>query len=91
MTRLVSRILLAMMVLGAAGCNLNSYFDPTRTGRFEYTPTTIPILERIDVIEHERDPWVILGDPRFRRLLTCVIRSTMDSRSVSTLSVSGAA
>ncbi len=63
MTRLVSRILLAMTMLGAFGCNLNSYFDPTRTGRFEYTPTTIPILERIDVIEHEGDPWAGASEP----------------------------
>ena len=63
MTRLLSRILWAMAMLGLSGCNLNSYFDPSRTGRFEYTPTTIPILERIDVIEHERDPWAGAAEP----------------------------
>ena len=63
MTRLWSRILLAMTMLGASGCNLNSFFDPSRTGRFEYTPTTIPILERIDVIEHEGDPWAVAAGP----------------------------
>jgi protein involved in polysaccharide export with SLBB domain len=40
-----------------AGCEVDSYFDPAKTGRFEFTPTTIPILERIDVIEREPDPW----------------------------------
>jgi protein involved in polysaccharide export with SLBB domain len=40
-----------------AGCEVDSYFDPSKTGRFEFTPTTIPILERIDVIEREPDPW----------------------------------
>jgi protein involved in polysaccharide export with SLBB domain len=39
------------------GCNVTSYFDPSKTGRFEATPTTIPILERIDVIERDPDPW----------------------------------
>ncbi len=63
MARLVSRIVLAMTMLSAFGCNLNSYFDPSRTGRFEYTPTTIPILERIDVIEHEGDPWAGAAAP----------------------------
>ncbi|MHC4428861.1 MAG: polysaccharide biosynthesis/export family protein, partial [Planctomycetota bacterium] len=40
-----------------AGCEVASFFDPSKTGRFEHTPTTIPILERIDVIEREHDPW----------------------------------
>ena len=57
MTRLLCLVLSAVTLLTAVGCNLNSYFDPSRTGRFEYTPTTIPVLERLDVIETERDPW----------------------------------
>ena len=32
------------------GCNLDSWFNPSVTGYWEYTPATIPILERIDVI-----------------------------------------
>lgn len=40
-----------------SGCEVRSYFDPSKTGRFEYTPTTIPILKRIDVIERQEDPW----------------------------------
>lgn len=31
--------------------------DPSRTGYFEFTPTSIPILRKIDVIEVERDPF----------------------------------
>jgi polysaccharide export outer membrane protein len=45
----------AVLLMG--GCNITSYFDPSKTGRFESTPTTIPILDRIDVIEREPDPW----------------------------------
>ncbi|MHC4787010.1 MAG: polysaccharide biosynthesis/export family protein [Planctomycetota bacterium] len=48
---------LAAVVLAMGGCNVTSYFDPSKTGRFEATPTTIPILERIDVIERDPDPW----------------------------------
>ena len=55
MTRLLWVVLSAMMLLNALGCGLNSYFDPSRTGRFEYTPTTIPVLERLDVIETESE------------------------------------
>jgi protein involved in polysaccharide export with SLBB domain len=49
--------LLAAVVLAMGGCNITSYFDPSKTGRFESTPTTIPILERIDVIERDPEPW----------------------------------
>lgn len=40
-----------------AGCEVDSFFDPSRTGRFEFTPTTIPILDRIDVIESDEARW----------------------------------
>jgi polysaccharide export outer membrane protein len=34
-----------------AGCEVDSWMDPSRTGYFETTPTTMPILSRLDVIE----------------------------------------
>ena len=33
------------------GCETDSFIDPSRTGYFETTPTAMPILTRIDVIE----------------------------------------
>jgi small subunit ribosomal protein S15 len=42
--------LMALMAVGS-GCETDSFFDPSRTGRFETTPTTIPVLQRLDVIE----------------------------------------
>ncbi len=45
----------ALLVL--AGCEVRSFFDPSKTGRFNQTVTSIPILERIDVIEREEVPW----------------------------------
>ena len=33
------------------GCEVDSYLDPSRTGYFETTPTTMPILSRLDVID----------------------------------------
>jgi polysaccharide export outer membrane protein len=39
------------------GCNVDSFFNPSVTGYWEHTPTTIPILERIDAIEPEEDAW----------------------------------
>ena len=51
-----SCLLLATMV-AISGCEVDSFFDPSKTGRFEHMPTTIPILERIDVIERAEEPW----------------------------------
>ena len=39
------------------GCEVDNYLDPSRTGRFEMEPTTISILDRIDVIEGTERPW----------------------------------
>ena len=56
-----ARLLLsATLVVGLAhlmGCEVDSFFDPSKTGRFEPTATMIPILERLDVIEQEEDPF----------------------------------
>lgn len=35
------------------GCEVKSFFDPSKTGYFERTPTSMPILNRIDIIERE--------------------------------------
>ncbi len=69
MSRLLPVILSAIATSMLFGCNLNSYFDPSRTGRFEYTPTTIPILDRIDVIEQDADPWARAVSPTQSDLL----------------------
>ncbi len=54
--RLVWAAMLGIVpVLGA--CEADSYFDPSVTGRWEHTPTVVPILERIASVER--------GDPDF--------------------------
>lgn len=57
----IARTLFAVTGLIAAGamngCEVDSFMDPSRTGRFEFTPTTIPILDRLGVIEGYDDPW----------------------------------
>lgn len=52
--------LLAFVAAGLSGCanDLNSWWDPSIVGRWEYTPTTVPILERIDVIESDSGDFV---------------------------------
>ena len=42
-------VLLSLSVL--FGCETDGFIDPSRTGYFETTPTAMPILTRIDVIE----------------------------------------
>ncbi len=53
----------ALLVIGSLplGCNSNAWLgDPTAQGYYKPTPTTIPILDRIDIIE-EPDTWPILS------------------------------
>jgi polysaccharide export outer membrane protein len=51
----------AVLVCGATmlagGCGLKGFLDPSKTGYFHKTPTTMPILDRIDAIEPSGDPW----------------------------------
>ncbi|MCH2143044.1 MAG: SLBB domain-containing protein [Phycisphaerales bacterium] len=49
--------LLGLTVLGSAGCQVNSFFDPSKTGYFGTTPVTMPVLDRIAAIEPAADPW----------------------------------
>ena len=44
---------MALTILG--GCETDSFVDPSRTGYFETTPSAMPILNRIDVIEQASD------------------------------------
>ncbi len=37
-----------------SGCNADSYLSPHVIGRWEHTPTVVPILDRIDVIERDQ-------------------------------------
>jgi polysaccharide export outer membrane protein len=55
--RIITALLLAIcsitsfMVIG--GCEVDSFFNPSVTGYYEHTPTSMPILNRIDIIERE--------------------------------------
>ena len=43
---------LALVAL-SNGCEVDGFIDPSKTGYFEHTPTSMPILNRIDIIERE--------------------------------------
>jgi len=47
--------LLAVLMLGLSGCDVDSYMDPSAIGRFENTPVVLPILDRLDVIEEPEE------------------------------------
>ncbi len=49
-----SRIAVLLLAAGMIGCESDSFFDPSMVGRWERTPTELPILERLDVIEDEQ-------------------------------------
>ena len=52
------------LIFVASGCDYDSWMDPSRTGYFEHTPTSIPILRKIDVIEVEQDAFATeIGAP----------------------------
>lgn len=62
------RSLMLQLALGSAmvvsfGCETDSYMNPSVTGYYEHTPTTMPVLERIDVIEPAEVPLGINGPP----------------------------
>lgn len=51
--------------------------DPSRTGYFEYTPTAIPVLRRLDVIEVEEEPYATeVGGPKGEDLATAQLEYT---------------
>ncbi len=43
---------------GLAGCEVDSYMDPSVLGRWEHTPTVVPILERLAPIEDQAGEFV---------------------------------
>ena len=51
--------LICAMSVGLCGCDVDSFADPSNVGRWENTPVSLPILDRLDVIDEPRDE--ILG------------------------------
>lgn len=47
---------------GLTGCEVDSYLDPSRVGRWEMTATTVPILDRLSIIEQAGEDEVEFSD-----------------------------
>lgn len=55
---------LALAGLASVGCEVDSYLDPSNAGRWEHTPTTMPILRRIAAIEPDDSEFVQITQVR---------------------------
>ena len=52
--RTITALLIAIVsTVAIGGCEVDSFFNPSVTGYYEQTPTSMPILDRIDIIERE--------------------------------------
>jgi polysaccharide export outer membrane protein len=51
----LSAVVAAAGLLTGVGCEADSYLDPSRLGRWEHTPATVPILDRIASVESPDD------------------------------------
>jgi polysaccharide export outer membrane protein len=57
------------VILFSVGCEVDNYMDPSKTGYFEFAPTTIPVLERLDVVEVEELPFGEITEPNAEDLV----------------------
>ncbi|MAE66634.1 MAG: hypothetical protein CMJ18_20390 [Phycisphaeraceae bacterium] len=48
---LATAMIVAVSLLGTAGCEMDHLGDPAVVGRWEHTPVKLPILKRIDLID----------------------------------------
>lgn len=53
----------ALLAGGLMGCESDSYMDPSVLGRWEYTPTVVPVLDRLASIEGPEDELIEHTDP----------------------------
>lgn len=58
----LTALLGAFLFAGPIGCETDSWMDPSVVGRWEHTPITMPILDRIDVIESRDELAISLSE-----------------------------
>jgi protein involved in polysaccharide export with SLBB domain len=63
LTKAGAAMAISLAAITGWGCETDGFIDPSRTGYFETTPTAIPILSRIDVIEQASDTSVEYTQP----------------------------
>ena len=55
---------MTLLGLASTGCEMDDYMNPSTTGRWEHTPTTMPILKRIAAIETDDSEFVQITEVR---------------------------
>ncbi len=76
------------VLAGLAGCETNGWLiDPQRTGYFETTPTAIPILSRIDVIEQASDATIEFSQPTAEDLVPVQLEYRLASGDIVKVSI----
>lgn len=64
LARAAGTVAAGVLVAGLVGCEADSYLDPSVIGRWERTPTTVPILTRIASVEGPEDEVVEYVEPQ---------------------------
>ena len=79
---------LASLMASLGGCIGNdSFLNPSVTGRWEHTPTQVPILEHLAAIESPADEWVEISEITNEDLVPQSMVYRVSSGDVLTLSV----
>jgi polysaccharide export outer membrane protein len=88
----VTRLLLAAGLASGVGgsmigCESDSFMDPSVVGRWEYTPTRVPILDRLSIIEGEPEGVIETSDPTPADLIAEIGEYRMGPGDVLTITV----
>ncbi|MBC7835428.1 MAG: polysaccharide biosynthesis/export family protein [Phycisphaerales bacterium] len=67
----------AGLMLAMGGCEVDSFLDPSVVGRWEHTPTVVPILERLTAIESADSDFVEYSDVTPEDLIPFVAASAI--------------
>ena len=78
--------LLAMMPM-LAGCDIDSYADPSNVGRWENTPVMLPILKQLDVIEEPQQVMPGLSQITSDDLIPLITEYTLGPGDLVTVTV----
>ena len=79
---------LASLVASLGGCiGTDSFLNPSVTGRWEHTPTSVPILEHLAAIETPADEWVEISEITNEDLIPQSTVYRVSSGDVLTLSI----
>jgi polysaccharide export outer membrane protein len=72
----------ALMAGALSGCESDSFFDASVVGRWEHTPTIVPVLERIEIIETDQGDFYNVTQIRPEDLVAEPIEYRIDAGDV---------